>query len=168
LVRNELEVGVVGGCFVEAGLEFAPLNTDNITLVVGSNHPWAQRKIIPLEELQTETFIFREPGSGTGTTVFQALLAVGINPQNLRIIANVGSNEAVKYAVSDGLGVSFVSMLSVVKEVERQELALVNVQGLNITRRFFLVSRTGRELSPAAGIFSSVMLEIFGEQWAKG
>jgi DNA-binding transcriptional LysR family regulator len=71
---------------------------------------------------------------------------------------------SIKVAVGSGLGVSFVSGLSVVKEVERGELALVRVEGLSITRRFYLACRSGRDLSPAARVFVEVMLEMFGEQ----
>lgn len=163
LARNEMEVGVVGGCFSEEGLEFTPLNIDTIKLVVGGKHPWAQRNSITLDELLTEPFVLREPGSGTGSTVNEVMVAAGIQLRQLKVNAYLGSNEAIKLAVCSGLGVSFVSGLSVVKEVERRELVQVEVEGLNISRRFFLVRRSGRELSPAAGVFAEVMGEIFGD-----
>jgi len=162
LVKNEMEIGVVGGVFDEENFEFQPLNTDKIRLIVSSAHPWAKRKTVTREELLTEPIVIRGPGSGTGTTVNSALETMGIQLRQLKIMAYLGSNEAVKLAVSDELGVSFVSELSVAKEVGRRELALVDVEGLDIYRRFFLASRAGRDLSPAAKAFADVMREIYG------
>jgi DNA-binding transcriptional LysR family regulator len=154
LVRNEMEIGVVGGVFEEEGFEFQPLNIDTIRLIVSGTHPWAKQKNVTWDELLTVPFVFREPGSGTGTAVCSALESVGIQLRQLKISAYLGSNEAVKLAVSGGLGIAFVSELSVAKEVRRRELAFVDVEGLIISRRFFLVNRVGRELSPAAKAFT--------------
>lgn len=163
LAGNEMEIAVVGGCFAEAALEFTPLGSDQIRLVAGIGHPWATRGSVALSELLQEPVVLREPGSGTGTTVNEALLAAGINPRQLKVAVNLGSNEAVKLAVSNGLGVAFVSEISVRKELERRELALVGLEGLSISRRFYLASRSGRDLSPAARAFAEVMLETFDE-----
>jgi LysR family transcriptional regulator, low CO2-responsive transcriptional regulator len=47
--------------------------------------------------------------------------------------------------------------------VQRRELALVEIEGLDISRRFYMASRTGRELSPAAKAFTEVMVETYGD-----
>ena len=112
---------------------------------------------ISVEELVNEPVILREPGSGTGKTVGEALTAAGVVPQGLNVIAYLGSNEAIKHAVLSQLGVSFVSELSVRRELERKELATVKVNGLHISRSFYLATRSGRELSPAAKAFAAVI-----------
>lgn len=111
------------------------------------------------EELLNQPIVLREPGSGTGKTVGDALTAAGISPERLNVIAYLGSNEAVKHAVLSDLGISFVSELSVRRELERNELAAVKVDGLRITRCFYLATRSGRELSPAAKAFATMLLQ---------
>ncbi|MDD4457444.1 MAG: LysR substrate-binding domain-containing protein, partial [Syntrophotalea acetylenica] len=74
----------------------------------------------------------------------------------------LGSNEAVKQAILNGAGISFVSELSVRKECERGELFLVAVRGMVISRHFYLVTRRGRSLSPAAEAFVDSILQRFG------
>jgi len=159
LAREEIELGVVGSRFDEEGFEFAPLGRDEISLVVNRRHPWNGRKSVDLAELEGEPLVLREPGSGTGRTVNAALAKAGLPPQTLKVTAHLGSNEAVKHAVASGLGSSFVSLLSVGKEIEREELVPVKVKGLTISRRFYLASRAGRELSPAAKAFAKVLGE---------
>lgn len=161
LLKEEVEICVVGSIFPLEGIEFLPMGTEVIRLIVCSGHPWVKRRSVAITEIEGEPLIFREPGSGTGKTVLDTLSRAGLNRANLKIKAVLGSNEAIKQAVLGGLGVSFVSELSVRQELERGELAFVDVDGVEIVRSFHLVIRSGRALSPAAQAFVSIMREIY-------
>ena len=163
LGAGEVEIGVVGSRFDSEGFDFTPLGHDEIRLVVPGGHRWRGRTGIPLDELADEPFIMREAGSGTGRTVADALRKAGYAPARLRVRAHLGSNEAVKQAVLGGVGVSFLSSLSVQGELERGELAAVAVEGVRIARPFYLAARSGRELSPAAMAFGAVLGELYGD-----
>jgi DNA-binding transcriptional LysR family regulator len=158
---EEVELGIVGSRFADEALTFTPLGQDRIMLVVGRCHPWFSRTTADLDELRTQSFILREQGSGTGKTVSEALAAVGIDPGGLNVKVSLGSNEGIKHAVAGGAGISFVSELSVRRELAQGELKEIMIPGLEIARQFYLVSRAGRELSPAAAAFAGVMLEKF-------
>lgn len=163
IAREEVELGIIGSRFAEEGFTFIPLGRDEIRLVVSRQHRWRRRKAVNPEELLEEAFILREPGSGTGKTVRDALAKAGVSPARLKVRAWLGSNEAVKHAVRGGLGISFLSEVSVRRELERGELAEVRVRGVEISRQFYLASRAGRELSPAATAFAGVMEESYGK-----
>ena len=163
LAREEVEIGVVGSTFAREGFRFTQLGHDEIQLVVPARHPWQGRGAVRCEELADEPVVMREPGSGTGNTVSEALAQAGLDPARLRVRAVLGGNEAVKHAVAGGVGVAFVSALSVRGELERGELVKVDVEGVRIVRSFFLAVRDGRELSPAATAFAGIMQEIYGE-----
>jgi LysR family transcriptional regulator, low CO2-responsive transcriptional regulator len=158
---EEVELGIVGSLLGDEALTFTPLGQDRIMLVVGRCHPWFSRTNAGLDELRSQSFIFREQGSGTGKTVSEALAAVGIDPGGLNVKVSLGSNEGIKHAVAGGAGISFVSELSVRRELAQGELREIVIPGLEIARQFYLVSRAGRELSPAAAAFAGVMLEKF-------
>jgi LysR family transcriptional regulator, low CO2-responsive transcriptional regulator len=162
IVRQEVEIGVVGSCYCDLAYSFTPFGRDRIVLVVGQGHPWRNRRSVTIEELRSQLFISREPGSGTGKAVCEAMSAIGIDTEGLKVRVRLGSNEGVKKAVARGIGVSFISELSVHSELERGELFALPVTGLEITRQFYLASRTGREPSPAAKAFAGCMLEIYG------
>lgn len=166
-IMSELvEYGVVGGHFTGEGLEFTPLCNDEIVLVAPAGHRWAGAGSIRVEELLEEPFVVREAGSGTGQNTIAALRSAGIATDALREAAILGSNHAVTRAVIAGVGVSFVSAVSVENELSQGTLVRVPVENITITRQFFLVKRKRRELSPAAKAFSEVMLELYGKPLA--
>lgn len=154
LLDETVEVAVVGSLSDHDSLSFQPLVRDCIRLVVGSTHPWAGRESVTLEELVQEPLLLREEGSGTGKATCEALGRAGVQLEKLKVRARLGSSEAVKQAAVLGIGVAFVSELAIRSEAALGELCTVNVAGLSIVRDFYLVSRRGRELSPAAQAFS--------------
>ena len=162
LMAELAECGVAGGHCRGEGLEFTPLCHDEIVLVVPAGHRWASAGPIRIEELVKEPFVVREPGSGTGQNTVAALRSAGIAEEALRQAAILGSNHAVTRAVIAGVGVSFVSAVSVEHEVAQGTLLRVPIEGIAIARQFFLVQRKGRELSPAARAFSEVMRDMYG------
>jgi LysR family transcriptional regulator, low CO2-responsive transcriptional regulator len=164
LLAEEVEFGVVGGWLAEDGLEFTPFASDELVLIAPPGHRWSQGSPILLEELLRETFVLRERGSGTGKAASDALWEAGIDPSRLRVAAHLGSNEAVKRAVMAGVGVSFVSAISVQRELEHGALVQVSVTGVAIRRQFYLAKRKGRELSPAALAFAAVLTELYGDK----
>jgi DNA-binding transcriptional LysR family regulator len=163
LLAEEIEFGVVGGRFEEESLHFTPLAQDELVLIAPAGHRWARMSRITKEELLAEPFVLRETGSGTGRAVAKALRQAGIDPAKLKVAVHLGSNEAVKRAVMAGIGVSYVSALSVQRELEQGVLIQVPVAEVEIKREFFLVERRGRELSPAAVAFKEIMMEMYAK-----
>jgi DNA-binding transcriptional LysR family regulator len=161
LKREEVEFALVGNRFTEKGFVHIPLTLDKISLVVPAGHPWTGRDYILPEELLDESFIFREPGSGTDRAFRDELVKTGFAPDLLGVSMCLGSNEAVKQAILNGAGISFLSELSVKKECEQGDLFVVKVKGLAIFRHIYLVTRQGRELSPAADAFTACILKRF-------
>jgi DNA-binding transcriptional LysR family regulator len=159
IANREAEVGVVGRRLRMRGLTYTEVGDDRIVLVVAPGHAWAKRKSIRIEELPESDFVVREPGSGTGETVMDALRAAGVDTETLRIRAVVDGNEALKSTVKIGMGAAFFSVVTVARDVERGELAIIPVQGLSISRPFYLVRRAGRRSSPPASAFWDLILE---------
>jgi len=153
LKNEQIEIGIVGFPFTDDNVQFSPLCCDNIILVVNATHSWKDKQEISIDSLFEASFLFRDEGSGTHSAVQKALYNAGIDTTKLRVTARLGSNEAIKQAVSQGSGVSFVSELSVRKECISGELFPVKIRDLTISRSFYLVCRRGRELSPAGQAF---------------
>ena len=77
--------------------------------VVQAGHPLASRKQATLHEIVAWPLVMREPGSGVRRLVEQACAQVGLSATGELELAGV---EGVKQAVRAGLGVGFVSALS--------------------------------------------------------
>jgi DNA-binding transcriptional LysR family regulator len=161
LIREECELSVTGCRFNEEEFVYTPLTEDRVSLVVNSDHRWYSREWVSLEEIVDEPLIFREPGSGTGKTVRAGFAAAGFSPEHLRIKTCLGSNESVKQAILAGAGISFLSEMSVKKECERGDLRILKVYGMDMLRSIYLVKRRGRELSPAADSFVSLITDNY-------
>lgn len=161
LSAGEVALAVLGDRFDENEVNFIPLLSDQLPLVVGSGHPWQGRRSVELEELAAMPLVVREAGSGSGRAVEQALRKAGIDSTRLRIVAQLGSNEAVKQAVVGGFGAAFLSSLSVRRELAHGELSVVSVAGMNVERYFWLATRRERTLSPAAQAFIRLFEELY-------
>lgn len=162
LGRDEMDLAVTGSCFPDTGVIYEPLVSDEIGLVVNEKHPWRGRESLDLEELPSQWIVAREAGSGTDKTVREAFARAGANYGGLKFRARLGSNEAVKQAVLNGVGAAFLSTLSVRKEFSERTLHEVPVTNLSIKRNFHLALRMGRELSPAATAFVDVLTSLYG------
>ena len=168
LKKEEIEVGIIGTLFEDRSIDFYPLGPDKIVLVVKGDHRWVGKKTLSPKEILTERFIIREVGSGTDKTVHEALAKAGIRPEQMKIQASLGSNEAVKQAVRNGMGAAFISEISIEKELAHGEMAVVKTRGLTISRCFYLVTRRKRDLSPPAQAFVNFMMEMLGGDRPKG
>jgi DNA-binding transcriptional LysR family regulator len=124
---------------------------DNPLVVIGpKTHPLAKEKNIPLKRLAEETFIMREPGSGT-RRAFQKLL----DDQGLsvRVRLELGSNEAIKQAIAGGLGLAVLSSHTIAHDGSMGELMAFDVEGFPIPRKWYVVHLSGKQLSVVASTF---------------
>lgn len=152
LLQDDLvELAVVGGCPTESPFTFEEIGDERIVLVGASDR--VQQQSIRIDDLSELPIITRESGSGTRQAVDSCLLKTGVDPKGLRIVAQLGSSEAVRRAVLGGGGYAFISSLAVARELADGTLTIVNVQDFEVKRSFYLVWLSGRTLSPAAEAF---------------
>jgi LysR family transcriptional regulator, low CO2-responsive transcriptional regulator len=141
-----------------------PFLDNPLVVLAPRNHPLAQEKNIPLKRLVEETFIMREPGSGT-RRAFQKVL----DEQNLtvRVRLELGSNEAIKQAIAGGLGISVLSLHTMTMEGTQSELVVLDVEGFPIHRSWYVVYLAGKQLSVVASTFLEY-LQTEGKEIALG
>ncbi|MDT8421585.1 MAG: selenium metabolism-associated LysR family transcriptional regulator [Desulfuromonadales bacterium] len=157
LVQERLELALVGGMSSVRGLEWHTCFGDELTLVVPPGHRWVGRDQVAPAELFEEPVLLREEGSGTRNTLEQYLQQHKLQPARLQVLAEMGSNEAVKQGVRGGLGVAVISRLSVGDELDRGDLVALKLAGEPLSRPFYLVQRSGRKLTRAAELFRQLI-----------
>jgi DNA-binding transcriptional LysR family regulator len=157
IVKNEFDLGFVGGHLINEEVETIPWLIDEIVLVVPSSHPLALQQQIKLIDLAKERMIFREPGSAT-----RAVIENNFRTLNLQVKAAVelGNPEAVKQAVLSGLGIAFLSKFSIETELNAKVLVAVKVQELSISRELKMVYRKGKHLNRVTKAFMEM-----AKQW---
>jgi DNA-binding transcriptional LysR family regulator len=144
--------------------ESIPFAPNPLVLVARADHPLARERSIPLARLADENLILREPGSGIRDAVLKHFSAAGVQP---RVRMQLGSNEAIKHAIVGGLGISALSLHSLTLESTGGQLALLDVEGFPIMRRWHLVHWRGRELSLVARTFLDFAIDYEPEVRAR-
>ena len=79
---------------------------------------------------------------------------------NLHI--EIGSNETIKQAVMAGLGIALISGDAIAAEIADGRMVALDVPGLPIMRQWFVLRRSDRTLSTAAGAFFAFLRERGG------
>lgn len=98
--------------------------------------------------LSRQTWIHREEGSGTGENLNIFLNNEGISPRNFIVL---GSNYAIKEAVKNNLGITFISSLVVKEAVKNNEIEIIPTK-TNYNRYFsYLVHE--KSMSKLASLF---------------
>ena len=150
---GEADVALVGEKPRGAGLETCSIARDELVLVVSVEHDLAGRANVGVEQLRSEPMIVREAGSGSRNCIEQALRSAGLQPAKLNVAMEMNSNEAIRAAVGQGLGVAFLSQSIVEDDIRQEKLARVPVAELSAVRDLYLITSASRTPSPAAQAF---------------
>lgn len=153
IADGELEIGMVGAQSDDRRLQQVPLVQDRLCLAVPAAHPWARKRAVPVTALAGEPFIVREQGSGTQRSVEEQLAAAGLPVSALRIVAELGSTQAVLQGIKNGAGLSLVSTLAVADDLKSGALKCVAIEGLDLKRQFYLTRHRQRTPSPVCRAF---------------
>lgn len=138
LDRDEIDLGVTEWWNEKPGFVSRIWRRERLAIIAPPDHPWAKLSEIDPSFLAQEPMIGGEPGTGTGRILREALGPVA---QSLSIILSLGSTEAVKNAVRNGLGVSIVFELSVEDEVRNGCLVAVRLRGVELAKDLHVVHR---------------------------
>ena len=154
LSENTVDLVIMGQPPTEADVEAEAFMDNPLVVVAPPDHPLAGKKKIPLARLQEETFLVREPGSGTRSAMERFF-----NERNMKLRTGmeVGSNEAIKQSVQAGLGLGLLSRATIDQELALKRLAVLDIEDLPIMRHWFVVHRKGKRLSATAEAFKRFM-----------
>lgn len=162
IIAGEIELGIVGAQSRDSHLNQTELMTDESYLVVPHGHKWSQRDGASLLEVMKEPFIVRENGSGTLRAFEQSLQHAGHTLDEFRIVAQMGSTEAVRQGIKNRVGVSILPAIAVDDDVKAGALHKLTIAELDLKRRFFLTCPAKRAPSPLSRTFMSFLQSHFG------
>lgn len=98
---------------------------DELLLICAPGHKLAKSKSVEPQQIMAESYVSREVGSGTRDFVDNYLRECKVAPEDLNIVMELGSPEAIKGVVETGLGVSIVSRATIAKELKLKTLVAV-------------------------------------------
>jgi LysR family transcriptional regulator, transcriptional activator of the cysJI operon len=139
IISHELDVGIVEGEISHHNLYIKTVSTDQMYIVAGGKYPVYFNKEITQRQVEQENWIVREEGSGTRDATEKLFQTIQIHPSRLM---EFGSTQLIKEAVEAGLGISFLSELTVKKERILGTIQVLNVKGTPIKRNFSVITES--------------------------
>ncbi len=155
LEENSADIVLMGQPPAGLDVEAEHFMDNPLVVIAPPNHSLVGRRRVPLAALAQETFLIREPGSGTRSAMERFFAEKGITP---RISVEMTSNEAIKQSVEAGLGLGVVSKHTVELECGAGRLEVLDIKSFPIRRKWFVVHRQGKRLSSAATAFREFVL----------
>lgn len=144
LQNKNIDVGIVEGQSKSNLFKYTGFVKDELVLVANINHPVAKRNMIKLEELTKIPLLLREPGSGTLEVIAHALKPRGIKISQLQSEMQLGSTEAMKRYLLNSNAMAFLSIHSILKELQNKECCIIDIKGFNIERHFYFIQQHGQ------------------------
>ncbi len=146
-------VDVVVGGRAPASLPFTVRGLRDNELVLVA--PADRAVVTDAAGLAVQTWLLREPGSGTRGAVADLLHQLGIDPPTLTL----GSNGAIRQSVEAGLGISVLSRDAVADQLERGAVVEWRVPPFPVQRPWHAVTRADRPVPATAELFITHLLE---------
>lgn len=109
------DLGLVEGAVAHGDLHRQVVARDRLVLVMATDHPWVGREAVPPAELATQSWILREPGSGTRSEFETWLAGQGLCVAALPLALELPSNEAVLNAVASSQCLAALSQRAVAR-----------------------------------------------------
>ncbi len=154
IMSRELDLGMAGAPVDIRGLASFLYVNDEVVLVTAPTHPLARRRRLTVQDVVDEPFLMREAGSATRRAAEEHFASIGAR---VRVVMELGSNEAVKRAASAELGLGVVSKFSVGPDVAAGYLKVLSVQGWRCERPLTVFYRDDTHISAVQRAFLSVL-----------
>jgi len=143
VLRNELDLAVVGPALKDPDLAILPFVSDELVVIAPAGHRLAGRRGLAMKDLEGQPFVMREPASGSRSTFEKAARKAGAK---LDVAMELGSNGAIKHAVESGLGLAAISRYACALELSGGRLVELDVRGFPIRRDWHIVHLRRRRL----------------------
>merc|ERR1711966_99143 len=112
-----------------------------------------KKKTVNKEDLYNLNFITLNSNSTIYKFINNILIKNDIQTKQFNVIMELNSIEAIKTAVSLGLGAAFVSSSAIEKEIELKTVEIITIENIKITRTLSIITNTDSHRSKAFDFF---------------
>ncbi len=143
VAEHTLDVGFIEGDSHLSSLQIEVCCEDELQVVCAPSHPLAKEAYARPAALSRHPYVSREAGSGTRAVVDRYLQQVGVAPESMNVVVELGSPEALKGLVATGLGFAIMSRVIAAKELQLGQLVQVPLRP-PLIRNFSVVYPSAR------------------------
>lgn len=156
LSEGLVDIAIMGKPPSYIDAEATPFANHPHAFVASPNNPLSGQSNLPADVLNEVDIISREEGSGT-----RYIMEKYISEQRLSLKAGMemSGNETIKQAVMADLGISFVSLHTVGRELANKQLVILDIQGTPVMRTWHIVTPTNQTTTLATAAFRTFVLE---------
>lgn len=141
---EQVDIAIVEGNSHHPPIMYEPFVKDEIVLVTKAGSALAQKGEIKPAQLLNIPLVMREQGSGTLDVVYKALKKNGIRLKDLKVEIQLGSTESIKQYLLHTECAAFLSIHSITKELQQNELCIIDIKGIDIYRTFQFIQLHGQ------------------------
>lgn len=138
IAEHALDLGLIESPSHLPGLVSEACCEDELVLICAPAHRFAKSAAVTPRQFAGEPYVSRELGSGTREFTDQYLRRCEMAPEDLDVVMELGSPEAIKGVVETGMGIAIVSRATVLRELKLGSLAAVPLEP-RLIRAFSLV-----------------------------
>jgi DNA-binding transcriptional LysR family regulator len=164
VANGQIDLAIIGGEVppeLQDSLDIIPYAEDELALIMPVFHPLASSEVIQKDDLYKLQFIALDSQSTIRKVIDQVLTRSGIETRRLKIEMELNSIEAIKNAVQSGLGVAFVSISAIEKELQMGLLHRSKIDDVVVDRTLSVIVNPARYRSKAAEAFTQEILPQF-------
>jgi DNA-binding transcriptional LysR family regulator len=149
VLEREVEFGIVSLPVKDPRFHVEVVHEDKLALVVPTGHPLAELEKVTLSDAAKYGFLV--PKEGRRREMIDQLFIQ--NKTARKITMELDSSELLKRLIVAGMGISFLPHINVIDEVNRGQVQLIEVEGVNIPRDLGLISLKSLPLSRTGEVF---------------
>lgn len=143
LREGTVDIGFVENASRRPWLHYEPLLADELVLVAGTGGRFGTLDSVTPQELKSLPLVLREKGSGTREIVENVLSLHGMEIEDLNVVIELSSTEAIKTFVRSSDVLAIVSVIALRRELADGSVRIVDIDGIDMPREFATVVRQG-------------------------
>lgn len=157
ILNNQIDIAVVGGHIpteFKKNLQTEHFVTDHLILILPKSHPYSvKKKYIKKDDLYNLNFITLNTTSTIRKFIDNILIQNKIEIKQFNIIMELHSIEAIKIAVSLGLGAAFIFSSAIEKERELKTIEIIHIKNIKMIRPLSILTNRDSYHSKAFEFF---------------
>jgi DNA-binding transcriptional LysR family regulator len=127
----QVDIGLIEGQTNEKEVSVHPFLQDELFIVSSNDHPLTRKEKVTIADLQNQSWVTREIGSGTGQYLNHVIRSNGLKVKSLLTIS---SNQGIKETLMKGMGLSLLSQSVIERDVEHGNLSIIHLTNVSFTR----------------------------------
>ena len=164
LLMQRSEFALVHLPYTHPKIDAVPIYRDDMPLVVGPAHRFAQCESVALAEVVEEPLILFHADSISRKVIDEKLAEAGLSPG---AVMELRSPEAMRKLVEAGVGISFLPRLTIRESLASGALKTVEVRGVAFEREIGVAWRRGRYFGQAVRLLLEAVFAAYGgrDEW---